>query len=265
MGKLLVVDDDELLRSCLASILAFAGHDVVEAKDGLQALIVYQALHGSISLTLMDLDMPRMDGISARGVIKEACPSAKVILMSGHGGLPSTGVGSDTFLLKPFSGTELCKVVQKMLQADTPNATSLTQSVDKLDPDTELFIERDDFSPLTVKLRSIAEQNLTQKHPESNDSISLSECQRMVHELQVYQIELEMMNEELGVNHDGLRAWRAEAALIQQEFQQIIEQLNFMADCPEKFQPAIHHLEDTIRPFEERFKRLMQIGEELPE
>ena len=84
MGKLLVVDDDEMVRVFVTAILATLGYDIVEAKDGLEALLVYQAMRSEISLIIMDIMMPRMDGIAATKVIKATDPSTKVILMSGH-------------------------------------------------------------------------------------------------------------------------------------------------------------------------------------
>ena len=122
VGKLLVVDDDEMVRVFVTAILATLGYDIVEAKDGLEALLVYQAMRSEISLIIMDIMMPRMDGIAATKVIKATDPSTKVILMSGHSEHDPAEAKADGFIQKPFSGKDLLEVVQKVLHEDRPIA-----------------------------------------------------------------------------------------------------------------------------------------------
>jgi len=122
VGKLLVVDDDEMVRVFVTAILATLGYDIVEAKDGLEALLVYQAMRSEISLIIMDIMMPRMDGIAATKVIKATDPSTKVILMSGHSEHDPAEAKADGFIPKPFSGKDLLEVVQKVLHEDRPIA-----------------------------------------------------------------------------------------------------------------------------------------------
>lgn len=66
MGKVLVVDDDQSIRDLLADVLREEGHQVVTARDGLEALQVLE--HEGSFLVLLDLMMPRLDGV---GVIQE--------------------------------------------------------------------------------------------------------------------------------------------------------------------------------------------------
>lgn len=120
MGKLLVVHDNEMMRICVTAILTTLGYDIVEAKDGLEALLVYRARHAEISLVIMEVTMPRMDGIAAAKVIKTVDPSAKVILMSGNAGHDLAGAQADAIIAQPFRGKDLLEVVQKVLQDDRP-------------------------------------------------------------------------------------------------------------------------------------------------
>ena len=83
MCLLLVVDDDDLVRESLAALLSLLGHDIIQARDGLEAAIIYLSKHDKIHLIIMDTVMPKMDGIAATKVIKKDHPSAKVILMTG--------------------------------------------------------------------------------------------------------------------------------------------------------------------------------------
>lgn len=118
MGKLLVVDDEEMLRVGVTAILGALGHSVIEAKDGLEAYEIYQKLRGEISLIIMDIAMPRLNGIDATSLIKAIDPSVKIILMSGYSkGLPSEAK-ADAFIPKPFKAKELHEVVQLVLGDD---------------------------------------------------------------------------------------------------------------------------------------------------
>ena len=120
MCKLLVVDDDEMMRLCVATILSTQGYEVLEAKDGVEALLVFQTMRSEIPLIVMDVMMPRMDGITATRAIKESDPSTKIILMSGHTENDPAQSQADAFLAKPFLSKELMAVIDRLLQEDHP-------------------------------------------------------------------------------------------------------------------------------------------------
>jgi CheY-like chemotaxis protein len=126
MVKLLVVDDDSMLRECIVQILSSKGYLVVEAKDGVEALMEIRQSRDEISLVLMDVMMPRMDGIAATALIKLADPSMKVILMSGKMPEALEAGKADAFLCKPFQSKDLIEVVQRNLKThllpDDPKA-----------------------------------------------------------------------------------------------------------------------------------------------
>jgi len=118
MGKLLVVDDEEMIRVCVAAILEATGHEVVVARDGLEALELYDKGRGEIALVVMDITMPNLDGIDTARMLKEIDPSVKVILMSGHTEREMKQVCADAFISKPFRAKDLCGVVQRFLERD---------------------------------------------------------------------------------------------------------------------------------------------------
>jgi CheY-like chemotaxis protein len=119
MGRVLVVDDEEYMREILASVLSASGFDVIKAGDGLEALEQFQGQGEPISLVVMDIAMPRMDGLEATKRIKEIRPSTKVVLISGNDRPPANSV-ADGFLAKPFRIDELCAAVQSILSDDKP-------------------------------------------------------------------------------------------------------------------------------------------------
>lgn len=117
MKSVLVVDDEEMVREALSGILAFSGYDVIQAKDGLDGLMKYQASRANIFLVIIDIKMPMMDGAMLSNVIKGADPLTKIILISGHVEQPPPEAMADAFLLKPFLSKDLLDLIQKVIAA----------------------------------------------------------------------------------------------------------------------------------------------------
>ncbi|MGA2082825.1 MAG: response regulator [Holophaga sp.] len=117
MGQLLIVDDDELVRESIQGMLASLGYKIIQAKDGLEAVSLYKAMRGQISLIVMDIKMPRMDGITATNLIKEFDSKAKIVLISGYAEKIPSGVKPSAFLAKPFNRSTLCEIVQLVLKS----------------------------------------------------------------------------------------------------------------------------------------------------
>jgi DNA-binding NtrC family response regulator len=80
--RILVVDDNEDLLKTLSQILKRHGFDVEIAADGSMAVDRY--LHGDFNVTLMDIDLPGINGVEAFRLIREMDPKASVILMTGY-------------------------------------------------------------------------------------------------------------------------------------------------------------------------------------
>ncbi|GEJ57240.1 diguanylate cyclase [Anaeromyxobacter diazotrophicus] len=118
-ARLLVVDDDEDAREALAMMLGDE-YDVLLAADGLEALEAAQATRPD--LVLMDLYMPRMDGLAALEALRAdpATADVPVILISARGDdltrSRSLDLGALDFLSKPFSGRELKARIERTLR-----------------------------------------------------------------------------------------------------------------------------------------------------
>ncbi len=126
MVKLLVVNDNEMMRICVTAILDALGYEIIEAKDGLEALLIYRARRAEIALIIMEIIMPRMDGIAATKVIKATDPTAKVILI-GHPDHGLSEVPANAFIYKPFKAMDLKEAVRKILQDDRPTSWAAAQ------------------------------------------------------------------------------------------------------------------------------------------
>jgi hemerythrin-like metal-binding protein/PAS domain S-box-containing protein len=118
-GTVLVVDDEEALRAMAGSALCRLGFKVLEARDGLEALAVFQANREKISLILMDLTMPRMDGAEAFRALRRAGARMPIVLSSGFGPEEAlqrfTGKGLAGFLQKPYRFQALVDAVRAAL------------------------------------------------------------------------------------------------------------------------------------------------------
>ncbi|MGZ8450169.1 MAG: PAS domain S-box protein [Candidatus Deferrimicrobiaceae bacterium] len=106
-GTVLLVDDEESLVALGARMLEDLGFTVLTASDGLQAVERYRERGKEIDLVLMDLTMPRMDGVEAFGELRRLNPDVRVVLASGysHADVASrfAGKGLSAILQKPYT------------------------------------------------------------------------------------------------------------------------------------------------------------------
>lgn len=115
--RVLVVDDDDGVRTVVTRALEGAGLTVFAATDGLKALELLEVQEAGIDLVLTDLSMPRLGGIAlGREIAGRQLPIA-VLYMSANPpeGLVSDGGASKQCLLKPFSMTALLATVGQLL------------------------------------------------------------------------------------------------------------------------------------------------------
>jgi len=117
--RILVVDDEEMVRLVIKTLLGYRGYCVAEAVDGEDAVARYANTAPPFDLVLLDLHMPRLNGYDAVVRIRELNPCAKAIFMSG-GARDSEEQGirdlpGVRFLHKPFDNQELLRLVAEVL------------------------------------------------------------------------------------------------------------------------------------------------------
>ena len=83
-GTVLIVDDEEVVRTVLSKLICSLGFEVLIAADGMRAVEVFRENKDDIKLVLMDMTMPRMNGMEAFSRMQEIDPEVRVIIVSGH-------------------------------------------------------------------------------------------------------------------------------------------------------------------------------------
>lgn len=120
MKKLLIVDDEDNIRRLLAATLTGGEYEVIQARDGTQALEV--ARRERPDFVVLDVTMPGLDGIEVCRQIKAdaALRQTTVVMLTAQAQADTrrraTQAGADAFLTKPFSPLQLLEVVERKMQ-----------------------------------------------------------------------------------------------------------------------------------------------------
>jgi len=114
--KVLVVDDAPFILKAIRDILEAYGNEVFEAVNGEEALSVFQEARPDV--VLMDILMPKLDGVGATRKIMEIDSQAKVIVVTAVGkhGLEKDcmAAGARDFIVKPFKTKDLLKAINSL-------------------------------------------------------------------------------------------------------------------------------------------------------
>jgi DNA-binding NtrC family response regulator len=116
--RVLIVDDEEMLRNLLVSVLSKQGQNCQTAKDGLEAL--EKIKNDSFDAVVTDIVMPHMDGITLTKEMVKLYPDLPILIITGHAeeysAKSAIAAGAREFIKKPFSITELDLRFRKMMR-----------------------------------------------------------------------------------------------------------------------------------------------------
>ncbi len=117
MYNILIVDDEEMIRRLIAKYAVFEGHSVIEAADGMEAVL--RCREGGVDIVIIDIMMPELDGFSACREIRKFS-DVPIIMLSARGEeydkINGFELGIDDYVVKPFSPKELMLRVDAVMK-----------------------------------------------------------------------------------------------------------------------------------------------------
>ena len=117
MYKILVADDESMIRGLIRKYAEFEGHSVTEAVDGMDAILRFR--EDSFDIIIMDIMMPELDGFSACREIRKVS-AVPIIMLSARGEeydrINGFEVGVDDYVVKPFSPKELMLRIEAVMK-----------------------------------------------------------------------------------------------------------------------------------------------------
>ena len=121
MARVLIIDDDELVRAALVLLLERDGHEVLEACDGIDAGRILKVYIPDLVIT--DIVMPEMEGLQVIREIRKGFPRLKIIAISGAATIGSQDIldiasrlGADRIFGKPIERHEFMASVTRLLE-----------------------------------------------------------------------------------------------------------------------------------------------------
>ena len=115
--RILIVDDEEIVRNCLVSVFSKHGHNCDTAKDGLEAL--EKIKKNCFDAVVADIVMPQMDGVAVTKELVKLYPDLPIMVITAQNGEYSAqsaiAAGAQEFIKKPFSLPEFILRFNKMM------------------------------------------------------------------------------------------------------------------------------------------------------
>jgi DNA-binding response OmpR family regulator len=127
--RVLVVEDDDAIRRGIVDALRVAGYQPIEARDGNDGL--ERALTGGYELMLLDLVLPKRNGLEILAQVRDARPTAPVIILTALGAeedrVRGLKLGADDYVVKPFSIKELLARIEAVLRRSAERPADVTE------------------------------------------------------------------------------------------------------------------------------------------
>ena len=118
--RILLVEDELVVRETLRRCFALDSHSVVEANNGAEALTLFRI--GEFDLVVIDFEMPFIKGNELAARIKQAAPNQRILMITAFHHRPGVENPVDLVLNKPFGSERLRETVNKLLSVPVENA-----------------------------------------------------------------------------------------------------------------------------------------------
>jgi len=120
MARVLIIDDDDMVRTMLLRTLTRGGHEATGARDGVEGVALFK--ESAADLVITDIFMPNQEGLATIMELRRSAPDLKIIAISGGGARASLDVlpvaealGAQKTLRKPFTPSEVMETVRAVL------------------------------------------------------------------------------------------------------------------------------------------------------
>ena len=121
--RVLIIDDEEIIRTMASKILVHAGYDVLTAENGHQGFTIFNEQNNDIDLVLLDLCMEGQSGVDTLKKLRSISPELPCVISSGRqtskSEIPEDLIQGVAFLQKPYRSAELSAIVNKLLGQTT--------------------------------------------------------------------------------------------------------------------------------------------------
>ncbi len=118
-GLIMLVDDEDIVLDVGTQMIEKIGYSVIKAKNGKEAITLFRKHKAQVSLVILDLRMPEMDGECAYELLKEIEPEIKVLISSGCSlrdeANQNLKYGCNGFIQKPFNLKTLSQKVEELI------------------------------------------------------------------------------------------------------------------------------------------------------
>ena len=121
--RILLVEDERVVREALRQFLSLDAHEVVEANNGAEAFALFRT--GQFDLVLTDFEMPFVKGNELASRIKKLAPRQPILMITAYSHRPSPENPVDAVVRKPFDATNLRQVMAKLLPEPAENDTTV--------------------------------------------------------------------------------------------------------------------------------------------
>ncbi len=123
-GRILLVDDDEKIRSTTSEMLESIGYTLICCKNGEDAIRKYKEIDGDVELVILDVMMPLMNGVQCADALREIDPKVKIVFISGYSGklspsetnTISKSIISSKLICKPFTIEQLSHTIKETIE-----------------------------------------------------------------------------------------------------------------------------------------------------
>ena len=143
LGKILAIDDEQNIRRLIESEFTLEGYEVQTARDGQEGLKLLE--EQAFDIVLLDIKLPRMNGIEVLRRVKKKYPSTEVLMITGYGDIKtaveSMKLGASDYITKPFKLDELLALVKRAM-TDLSEGGSLAVHADRVKDEGDPRFER---------------------------------------------------------------------------------------------------------------------------